>query len=479
MSESRVESSITEGGLIRPMFDLAWPMLVIQFLQVTYNLADTFWLGQLSANAVGALSIAFPLVFLLISVGGGFTTAGSILVAQYTGADSEGSAGRVAGQTLSFVTMVATVLGILGYFVTNDMLALLPADPDTMTQVIPLAGDYMQLIFLGVPFLFGFFVFSSLMRGYGDTRTPMRVMAISVFLNVVLDPFLIFGWGPFPAMGIEGAAVATVFARAVATFIGIYILFYTPSGPRVRVSHLKPDLDIIEKIVRVGVPSATEQSMSALAMITLTAMVASFPPAVVAAFGLGNRLISLVFLPAIGLGRATNTMVGQNLGADKVDRAARSVRIASLTAASFLIVVAVVAAMFPEPIIAVFMRGDTATGAETIQLGSEYLRIRAIEFGFIGVLQVVLGAFRGAGNTKTAMTISIITLWIGRVPTVYYLAFMSGLGATGIWIGMALGNIVGAIVAVAWFTRGTWKETIIDDNAAPGAAPNPDIDGED
>ena len=246
-----------------------------------------------------------------------------------------------------------------------------------------------------------------------------------------------------------------------------------------QISHLKHDFDIIEKIVRVGVPSATEQSMSALAMITLTAMVASFPPAVVAAFGLGNRLISLVFLPAIGLGRATNTMVGQNLGADKVDRAARSVRIASLAAASFLIVVAVVAALFPEPIIAVFMRGDTVTGAETIRLGSEYLRIRAVEFGFIGVLQVVLGAFRGAGNTKTAMTISIVTLWIGRVPTVYYLAFMSGLGATGIWIGMALGNIVGAIVAVAWFTRGTWKEAIIDDSARPSAGPNPDVDVED
>ena len=478
MSGTRVESSITEGGLIRPMFDLAWPMLVIQFLQVTYNLADTFWLGQLSANAVGALSIAFPLVFLLISVGGGFTTAGSILVAQYTGADSEGSAGRVAGQTLSFVTIVATVLGIVGFLVTADMLALLPADPDTTAQVIPLAGEYMRLIFLGVPFLFGFFVFSSLMRGYGNTRTPMRVMAISVFLNVVLDPFLIFGWGPFPAMGIEGAAIATVFARAVATVIGVYILFQTPSGPTVEFRHLVPDLDIIEKIVRVGVPSATEQSMSALAMITLTAIVASFPPAVVAAFGLGNRLISLVFLPAIGLGRATNTMVGQNLGADKVDRAARSVRIAAIAASTFLIGVAVLAALFPEPIIAVFMRGDTTTGAETIRLGADYMRIRAIEFGFIGVMQVLLGAFRGAGNTKTAMTISIITLWVGRVPAVYYLAFIAGWGATGIWVGMALGHILGAIVAAAWFARGTWKEAIIEGEVGE-PTPGPEVEVED
>ncbi len=478
MSQTRVESSITEGGLLRPMFDLAWPMLVIQLLQVTYNLADTFWLGQLSANAVGALSIAFPLVFLLISVGGGFTTAGSILVAQYTGAESEGSAGRVAGQTLSFITILATVLGLLGFVITRDMLALLPADPDTTAQVLPLAGDYMEIIFLGVPFMFGFFVFSSLMRGYGNTRTPMRVMGISVFINVVLDPFLIFGWGPFPAMGIQGAAVATIFARAVATVIGVYILFMTPVGPDVAWRDLFPDLQIITKIVRVGVPSATEQSTSALAMITLTVMVASFEPAIVAAFGLGNRLISLVFLPAMGLGRATNTMVGQNLGAKKIDRAERSVRIAATAAASFLVALAVLAALFPEPIIAVFMRSDTVQGAETIRLGAEYLRIRAIEFGFIGILQVLLGAFRGAGNTKTAMTISIVTLWLGRVPTVYYLAFIAGFGATGIWIGMALGNIVGAIVAAAWFSRGTWKEAIIEDEPID-TQPGPEIEAED
>ncbi|MFB6268171.1 MAG: MATE family efflux transporter, partial [Halodesulfurarchaeum sp.] len=163
------------------MFELAWPMIVIQLLQVAYNLADTFWLGQLSADAVGALSIAFPLIFLLISVGGGFTTAGSILVAQYTGAESEGSAGAVAGQTLSFVTLLAIALGAVGFLVTDQMLGLLPADPATMAQVIPLAGDYMRIFFLGQPFLFGFFVFSSLMRGYGNTRTPMRVMGISVF----------------------------------------------------------------------------------------------------------------------------------------------------------------------------------------------------------------------------------------------------------------------------------------------------------
>ena len=462
MPETRSASSITDGDLAGPMITLAWPIIVIQLLQVAYNLADTFWLGQLSGNAVAAISLAFPLVFFIISVGGGFTTAGSILVAQFTGADSEGSAGKVAAQTMGFVVSMSAALGVVGHLITGDMLALLPAEAETAAVVIPLAAEYMEVFFLGMPALFGFFVFSSLMRGYGNTKTPMRVMFVSVALNVVLDPFLIFGWWVFPEMGIAGAAVATIFARFVAAVIGVYVLFFTNAGPDVSLPQFVPDVSMISKIVRVGTPSAAEQSTSALAMITLTAMVASFPPAVVGAFGLGNRLISLVFLPAMGLGRATNTMVGQNLGAANLDRAEDAVWLAAKFAAGVLFVIAVLAAIFPRPVVAVFLSPGAENAAAIIDYGSTYVRIRAVEFVFIGVLQVLLGAFRGAGNTKTAMVISMVTLWLGRVPTVYLFAFVLGWGATGIWVGMALGNITGAIVAAAWFTRGTWKEAIVD-----------------
>ena len=470
MTESSTPaSSITEGDLLGPMVELAWPIVVIQLLQVAYNLSDTFWLGQLSGNAVAAISLAFPLVFFLISVGGGFTTAGSILVAQFTGADSEGSAGKVAAQTLGFVVSLSTVLGVVGHFVTGNMLSLLPADAETAAVVVPMAAEYMEVFFLGMPALFGFFVFSSLMRGYGNTRTPMIVMFVSVAINVVLDPFLIFGWWAFPELGIAGAAYATILARAVAAVIGVYVLFFTDAGPDIELSQFYPDLSMVSRIVRVGTPSAAEQSTTALAMITLTAMVASFPPAVVGAFGLGNRLISLVFLPAMGLGRATNTMVGQNLGAENKERAERAAWLAAKFAAAVLFGVAVVAAVFPAPIVSVFLAPGSDNAAEIVDFGTAYLRIRSVEFIFVGVLQVMLGAFRGAGNTKVAMVLSMIALWIGRVPTVYFLAFVLGWGATGIWVGMALGNIVGAIAAAAWFTRGTWKQTIVetDDQADP------------
>ncbi|MCL7418472.1 MAG: MATE family efflux transporter, partial [Halalkalicoccus sp.] len=281
-------STLTDGGLIRPMVRLAWPIVVFQVLQVAYNLADTLWLGQLSADAVGAISLAFPLVFLLIAIAAGFTTAGSILVAQYTGADSDASAGLFAGQTLAFVGVLATLLGVLGYFYTDPALSLLPSDPQTTERVIPLAADYMRVFFLGLPFLFGFYVFEALMRGSGNTRLPMRLMFVSVVLNVAIDPFLIFGFDGnplfawlslssfesllfsltgFSGYGIEGAAFATVFSRGVASLIAFYVLFRTPFGPDVRLSHLRLDPENVREITRLGVPTSLEQSANALALV--------------------------------------------------------------------------------------------------------------------------------------------------------------------------------------------------------------------
>jgi len=469
--------NITEGGLLRPMFELAWPIVVIQLLQVAYNLADTFWLGRLSAEAVGAMSIAFPLIFLLLSLAGGFTAAGAILVAQYTGADSAGSAGKVAGQTLSFVTVLALVLTTAGFLLTDSLLALLPSQAATTEQVVPLAADYMRVFFLGLPALFGFFVFNALMRGYGNTRVPMRIMLVSVAMNVVIDPLLIFGFAPvgLPGFGIEGAALATIVSRGVASVLGFYVLFLSPTGPDVRLRHLRLEQESVREIVRIGVPTALEQSMSALAMITLTAMVVTFAPPVVSAYGLGNRLISLVFLPAMGLGRATNTMVGQNLGARNEDRAERAVKLAAGVAAGVMLVVGVVAATIPEPIVGVFMATGTEAAAETIRFGAAYLRVRSVEFAFIGVLQVLLGAYRGAGNTKTALSFSFVALWVGRVPTVYYLVFVAGLGPFGIWVGMALGNVLGAIAAALWFLRGTWKAAIIDEGPGDEELVGPEL----
>ncbi|MFB6202380.1 MAG: MATE family efflux transporter [Halorhabdus sp.] len=485
MDTSNSDESITEGTLIRPMLAIAWPLVVFQLLNVAYNVTDTIWLGHYSADAVGALSIAWPLIFLFISIAGGFNSAGAILVAQYTGADSEGSAGKVTGNQLTFVVSMAAILGLAGFFLSNQLLGLLPSSAATTDRIIPMANDYMEVFYLGLPFLFTFFVFSTVMRGYGDTKTPMYVMAGSVALNLVLDPILIFGFADnplfappglaaigatladltaFSGLGIEGAAIATISSRGIAAVVGIGLLFFGGYGPDVRIRHLRPDLEVVRKIVDLGLPTTAEQSAAALGMITMTAMVSMFSPAVVAAYGLTNRIGTIVFLPSMGLGRATNTMVGQNLGAEKPDRAERATWLASKVAVAVLLIAAVVAFVFPEQIVGVFLGTGTEQAAVTLAFAATYLQVRAFEFGFMGLFQVMLGAFRGAGNTRTAMVLSIIALWLGRVPLVYLLAVTPGyLGVLGIWIGFAAGDIVGGIVAALWFTRGTWKEAVIEE----------------
>ncbi|WP_373190205.1 MATE family efflux transporter [Halolamina sp.] len=477
MSSRHPSSSLTEGPILRPLVALAWPLVAIQLLQVAYNIADTFWLGRRSADAVGALSLAFPLVFLLISVGGGFTAAGAILVAQHTGAGGKRAAGEIAGQTLGFVLLVSVGLGALGFVATGPLLALLPTDPATAERIVPMAAAYMRVFFLGSPALFGFFIFTALMRGYGDARAPLRVMVLSVAVNVALDPVLIFGWGPFPALGVEGAAVATVASRSVAALAGFYLLFATATGPAINVRDLLPRREPVEKIVRLGVPSALEHSGVSLAMVAATAMVATFPPEVLAGYGLGNRLISLVFLPAMGLSQAMNTAVGQNLGAGEPERAQQAVKLGMVLVTAVLLVVAVIAYLRPEPIVAVFLPTGTATAVATIGHASDYLRIVAFAFVFLGLLEVALGTFRGAGNTTTALGISLVTLWVVRLPATYLLAFPLGWGPTGIWAAVALADVVGCAVALAWLSRGTWKRAVVESpttGTGTGAAPTPE-----
>ncbi|PSP96661.1 MATE family efflux transporter [Halobacteriales archaeon QS_4_70_19] len=466
------EDTITEGGLARPLFGLAETL--IDFLPSEPGplpAVESFSrrAGGAAANVAICLSRLDAAPSFLSNVAAdGF---GDFLVETLVsnGVSSELLTRDPSHETtLAFVTLLATGLGALGYVGVAPLLDLLPADAATAAGVVPLAADYMRVFFLGTPFLFGFFIFSALMRGYGDTRTPMVVMALSVGLNVALDPVLIFGWLGAPRLEVAGAAYATVISRGLASAIGLCVLFRTTRGPDVALRYLRLQYERVREIVSIGAPAALEQSTTALAMVALTGMVAAFGPPVVAAYGLGNRLISLVFLPAMGLGRATNTMVGQNLGAGESGRAERAVGLAAGAAAAVMLTVGVVALVAARPVVSVFMATGTDTATETIDLATDYLRIRAVEFAFIGVFQVLLGAYRGAGNTRTALGFSLVALWLGRVPMVYGFAFLAGLGATGIWIGMTTGHILGALAAGLWFTRGTWKEAVVD---APDAGP--------
>ena len=455
------ELELTEGGILKPLVYLSLPIVVTNLLQTAYNLADTFWLGRYSTEALAAISFGFPMVFLLISLGMGLSVAGSVLVAQHTGAGETEQAEYAASQTVTFAVVGSLVLGLVSYPFVEPFLAFLGASP----AVLPGATAYMQVIALGLPFMFGFFVFISLMRGSGDTITPMVVMFGTVVINVVLDPFLINGWalGPisFPELGIEGAAIATVFSRSLAMVVGIGIMLSGRRGIRINAADMWPDVEFLRKLLRIGIPASVEGTSRALSINALLIVVGLFSTAVVAAFGIGTRVFSVIFLPAIAVARGVETMSGQNIGAGNYDRAEAANYLAAKGLFVVLGVAGVVIFLVPTPIVSVFT-DDPAVLDE----GSTLLRYVALSFGFTGIMRAFSGGFRGAGKTLIAASIAIVTLGGIRLP-VAYIASQYRLpipyadlfyGVEGIWTAFFVSNVAGAVIAWLWFRRGTWRE---------------------
>lgn len=474
------ELDLTNGGIIKPLLYLSLPIVVTNLLQTAYNLADTFWLGQYSTEALAAISFAFPMVFLLLSLGMGLAVAGSVLVAQHTGATETDQAEYAASQTITFAFLASAILGAVGYPFVRPFLAFLGASP----EVLPGATAYMQVVALGLPFMFGFFVFISLMRGAGDTITPMLVMLGTVVLNVILDPFLINGWslGPlaFPELGIQGAAIATVFSRSLAMLVGLYIMLSGKRGIQINLIDMKPDFRYLRKILRIGVPASIEGTGRALSINALLIVVGLFSTSVVAAFGIGTRVFSVIFLPAIAVARGVETMTGQNIGAQKYDRAQKANYVAAKALFAILGLAGVAIFLVPTPIVAVFTNDQAV-----LDVGAEFLRFVALSFGFIGIQRAFSGGFRGAGKTLIAAAISIIALAGVRLPTAYVasqgvlptdLWFLGQPDVRGIWIAFFVSNVVGAIIAYAWFRRGTWREGDVRDTPGPDGVELTDAD---
>ncbi len=466
--KSRDEFDLTEGGIAKPLFYLSLPIVVTNLLQTAYNLADTFWIGRYSEEALAGISFAFPMVFLLIALGMGLSVAGSVLVAQHTGADQDREAEYAASQTVTFSLIGSVILGGIGYFVVDDLIVLVGAAPD----VQPGATAYMQVISLGMVFMFGFFVFISLMRGYGDTVTPMVVMFGTVVVNIALDPFLIFGWGPFPELGIEGAAIATVVSRSLALVVGLWILLDGRRGITIHVRDLAPDLRYLRRLLRVGVPASVEGTGRALSVNLLMVIVGTFATPIVAAFGIGVRVFSLVFLPAIAIERGVETMAGQNIGAGHYDRAAATNRFAAKAMFVGLSGVGVVTFLGAPWIVAAFAPGRP----EVIEVGTAMLRIVALSFGFTGIMRAFVGGIRGAGKTLTAAAIAIITMGLIRVPFAYVGA--TSWGTDGLFASFVVSNVAGAVVAYLWFRSGTWRETDLTEGGTPADIDETLVEGE-
>ena len=472
--KSQSELDLTDGSIPESLFFISFPIVITNLLQVGYNLADTFWLGRYSTEALAAISLGFPLVYLFISLGLGLTVAGSVLVAQHTGAGESDAAEYAASQTVVFTLLAGLGLGVLGFRFVETLLQVFSAEP----TVLALAVDYMEVISLGLPFLFGFTVFIALMRGAGDTVTPMLVMLGTVVVNVVIDPLLIFGVGPIPELGVEGAAIATVFARGSAMVVGLWIMLRGARGIQIHPRQMVPDLSYSRKLLRIGVPASVENTGRAISVNAVLVIVTLFSTSVVASFGVGIRVFSMVFMPAIAIDRGVEAMTGQNIGAGRQDRVVETNRFAAK--ASFLVLSAlgVVTFLFAPEIVRLF-DDSPAVVAE----GATFLRWIAPTFGFVGVLRAYSGGFRGAGKTLTAATIAVVLFGVIRLPIAYVASqglvpldvwIFAAPTPSGIWFAFAVSGIVAAVVAAGWFELGGWRGTDLTE----GSTIEPDADGD-
>ena len=444
-TSGRPSDAILQGPIAGALLRLAGPVVLANVLQTVYQLTDTFWVGRLGAVAVAAVSFSFPVVFLFIAVGGGVTIAGTILVAQAEGRGDARQVDYVAAQTYAIVGVLAVVLSAAGYALAEPALRLMGAD----AEVLPPATEYLQITYLGLAFVYGYFVFQALLRGVRTSPTPLLVVLGTVLLNFVLDPLFILGWGPVPALGVAGAAAATVGTQGVAAAVGAWLLFSGRRPIRVRWGDLRPDWALARRIVRLGFPASVEQGMRALGLTVLVTLVAGFGSGAVAAYGVGTRIFSFVLIPALGLGMATSTVVGQNVGAGQRLRARKTAAIGAWIAFGTMTAAGLLAFAFARPLVAAFVPTEPAV----IERGARFLRIMAPTWGFIGAQVVIGGGFSGAGRTYVSMILAIASLWVLRFPVAWLLSERFGLGVDGVWWAFPVSYVGGAAVAVAWFVH--------------------------
>jgi putative MATE family efflux protein len=461
--------NLTQGPILRTLLRLAVPIVFGNVLQTGYQLVDAFWVGRLGANAVAAVAVSFPINFLLMALGSGFSVAGSVMVAQNYGARKLDVVNHVAAQVLVLETALAVVLTGAAYFGSPLLLRLIGVGPDIFTA----ADQFQRVLFLGLVFNFGFLMFQALMRGVGEVRIPLYINLGTLALNFLLDPLFIYGWGPVPPFGVAGAAVATVCTQLLSVIIGLVVLLRGRSGIQLNLSGFRPDFALMKRAFRLGVPSSIDLSARALGLSMMTVLAAGFGTTVLATYGIGSRILALGIIPALGVSLACSTLVAQNIGAKNMARAGRTANYAIAVSFGGLLLVGAAIYLAATPLVQFFLAGDEAVTRDAV----EFVRISAFSLCFTGMQQSISGALRGAGHTLAAMLLTIIGIWGLQFPVAWYLSSHTALGFRGIWWSFVVANVLGALLAGLWYLRGDWKRNELADELqrqADAAAPAED-----
>ncbi len=459
-------SEILNGNPVKVMFVLSLPIMVSQLLQVVYNLTDTFWLGHLpasqSGSAVAGMQISWPLIWFLIAFSAGFGMAGVALVSQYMGAGDRGKADFSAAQVMSLAIILGVSTAVIGALFSPLFARFVTKD----AEVVKNAVLYLRIIFLGLPFMFIAGVFQSVLSAEGDTVTPMHVNLFTITLNIVLDPILILGLLGFPRLGIRGAALATVFCQGIASVMALYILFSGKRGIRIYLKDLLPNLTWMKKIFKIGLPAAIGSGTTAFGFLVVIGIIGRVHNAEVAlaAYGIGDRMISLEFIIVDALSTAIATLIGQNLGANLTERVSEIAKKGLLIEIAITLIESVLLFALRVPLFKLFIPDRP----DILSEGAKFVTIFMIGIPFFGIIGAISALFGGSGHNKPPMIVDIVRLWVLRIPLAFLLSLKYG--SVGIWWGMALSNIGAALIAFYFYFKGDWKKPVIEE-AVPNETP--------
>ncbi|MDD3285666.1 MAG: MATE family efflux transporter [Patescibacteria group bacterium] len=421
-----------------------------QFFQIAYQFTDAFWVGRLGEKAVAAVAMSMPVLFFMVSVGVGLAIAGSTLTAQYFGAKNEKMLGQAAAQTMLMVVAVSLLFSFIGYLGTPGILKLLGTDASIVVD----SQAYLRIAFLGLIFNFSFFIFQSIMRSIGRPQLPFYVVIFTVILNFALDPLFMFGFGPIPALGVAGVAMATLGTQSIAAIIGLILLFSGKHGIHLHWHDFKPDFAFIKKAFLLGLPASVEQSARSLSLTVITSLIAGFGTLAVAAYGVGTNILQLMLMTSFGLAGANAALVGRYLGANQKEIAKKTAHLSLKIAIIAFSILGLISFILAPYLIKFFVPNDPAV----IAAGAHYLHFIAPIFGLIG-FQIIIGStLQAAGSTKTAMSLTLISTWLIQIPLIYIFSRFTNLGLDGLWLAFPASGAISVVMYLIVFKRSHWHQ---------------------
>ena len=441
------EQDFTTGSLNRAVYLLAIPMMLEMAGESLFAVVDAFFVARLGAEALAAVGITETVLEIIYAIAIGLGMSVTAMVARRIGEHDERGAARTAVQAIWVGLGVSVLFGVAGAIWAPDVLRLMGADEAT----VALGSGYTRIIYGSMPVILFLFVNNAIYRGAGDAAMAMRSIWLANGINIVLDPLFIFGIGPFPELGLTGAAVATVIGRGIGV---LYQFWGLGRGARLRITAADVgfDPDVIFRLMRVSAGGVLQMLVATASYIGLIRILATFGSVVLAGYVIAIRVVIFIILPSWGLANAAATLVGQNLGAGKPERAERAVWVTGLWNMAFMAAVTVVFVAFAGPIVRIFT-SEPATAA----VGESALRI--ISYGYVMYAwgMVVLQAFNGAGDTWTPTGVNLVAFWLVQIPLAWVLAHVVGIGHEGVYWAIAVSYSLSALIGLLLFRRGKWK----------------------